>query len=250
MERPERNYATSKAVVESRVAPGVTFAVARMSFGRRVELMRRVRELARRMEFLEAGGDPGDQMDAALLQAEIDRLYLVWGLQASQGSQWTVSRRRPNCWRRPVPRICFARRWPRCAEKPGSPKKNEKTPSRLPFSVFQPGRLEVRRVPEVRPGDHAAVRMAGVRQTTGRAAAGVGAQDDRARNAAPSPTSPRRAGIGGGILRAAPAGRNRLRELSARQVEAFVILEQALRQRISPSASGEINGEHNTRRAV
>src|SRR5580692_4065366 len=75
----------SVAVVESQKAPGVTFSVARMSFGRRVELMRKVRELARRMEFLEAGAEPGDRMDAALLQAEIDRLYLAWGLKSVAG---------------------------------------------------------------------------------------------------------------------------------------------------------------------
>ncbi len=75
----------SVAVLESKVNPGVTFSVARMSFGRRVELMRRVRELARRMEFLEAGKEPGDQMDASLLQAEIDRLYLTWGLKSVTG---------------------------------------------------------------------------------------------------------------------------------------------------------------------
>ncbi len=77
----------SVTVVESRVAPGVAFAVARMSFGRRVELMRRVRELARRMEFLEAGKEPGDRMDAAMLQAEIDRLFLAWGLRSVSGLQ-------------------------------------------------------------------------------------------------------------------------------------------------------------------
>ena len=71
--------------VESKISPGVRFAVARMSFGRRVELMRRVRELARRAEFLEAGSQPGDKMDAGLLQAEIDRLYLAWGLRAVSG---------------------------------------------------------------------------------------------------------------------------------------------------------------------
>ena len=75
----------SVKMVESAVAPGVTFTVARMSFARRVELMRRVRELARRMEFLEAGGRAGDQMEAALLQAEIDRLYLAWGLRGIAG---------------------------------------------------------------------------------------------------------------------------------------------------------------------
>ena len=77
----------SVTVVESQVAPGVTFAVARMSFGRRVELMRKVRELARRMEFLEAGKEPADRMDAAMLQAEIDRLFLAWGLRAVSGLQ-------------------------------------------------------------------------------------------------------------------------------------------------------------------
>src|ERR1017187_7442869 len=58
-----------------------------MSFGRRTELMRRIRELAGRMEFLEAGQEPGEKMDAALLQAEIYRLYLTWGLRAVSGLQ-------------------------------------------------------------------------------------------------------------------------------------------------------------------
>jgi hypothetical protein len=71
--------------VESKIAVGVRFTVARMSFGRRVELMRRVRELARRAEFLEAGAQPGEKMDAGLLQSEIDRLYLDWGLRAVSG---------------------------------------------------------------------------------------------------------------------------------------------------------------------
>jgi hypothetical protein len=72
-------YESVKAV-ESRVAPGVTFRIARMSFARRVELMRQIRELARRMEFLEAGQKPGETMDATLIQVEINRLYLMWGL--------------------------------------------------------------------------------------------------------------------------------------------------------------------------
>ncbi|MGA2770367.1 MAG: hypothetical protein ABSG26_06090 [Bryobacteraceae bacterium] len=75
----------SLKTVESRVAHGVTFTLAKISFGRRVELMRRVRELARQMEFLEAGQVPGDKMDAALLQTEIDRLFLTWGLRAISG---------------------------------------------------------------------------------------------------------------------------------------------------------------------
>lgn len=75
----------SVAIIESQAAPGVTFTVAKMSYGRRLELMRRIRELARRMEFLEAGQQPGDKMDAALLNAEISRLYLTWGLREISG---------------------------------------------------------------------------------------------------------------------------------------------------------------------
>ena len=75
----------SAVVVESRMAPGVTFTVAKMSYGRRTELMRRIRELARRMEFLEAGQEPGEKMDAALVEAETGRLYVSWGLRAVSG---------------------------------------------------------------------------------------------------------------------------------------------------------------------
>jgi len=75
----------SEVVVESRLVPGVTFTIAKMSFGRRVELMRRVRELARRMEFLAAGKEAGDRMDAALQHAEIERLYVTWGVRAVSG---------------------------------------------------------------------------------------------------------------------------------------------------------------------
>src|ERR1039458_7235530 len=66
--------------VESKIAPGVRFRIARMSFARRVDLMRQVRELARRMEFLEAGREPGETMDSTLIQVEVNRLYLMWGL--------------------------------------------------------------------------------------------------------------------------------------------------------------------------
>jgi hypothetical protein len=75
----------STTVVESQVVSGVSFTVAKMSFGRRFELMRKIRELARRMEFLEAGQNPEDKMDAALLHAEINRMYLTWGLRAVSG---------------------------------------------------------------------------------------------------------------------------------------------------------------------
>jgi hypothetical protein len=56
-----------------------------MSFGRRVELMRRVRELARRTEFLAASEDSNDKMDASLLRVEIERVYVMWGVKAVSG---------------------------------------------------------------------------------------------------------------------------------------------------------------------
>ena len=70
----------SHVTLRSGEMPGVEFVLARMTFGRRIELMRRVRELAVRLEYFEAGRDEKNQMEASLLAAEIDRLYLEWGL--------------------------------------------------------------------------------------------------------------------------------------------------------------------------
>jgi hypothetical protein len=75
----------SSVVVPSRTCAGVEFVVARMSFGRRLELMRRVRELAARAEFFEAGCDEKNRMEASLLGAEIDALYIEWGLEEVKG---------------------------------------------------------------------------------------------------------------------------------------------------------------------
>ena len=69
---------------ESPTTPGVTFVLAKMSFGRRVELMRRLREIARQVEFHEAG-DAREKIEAALLTSEIDRLYVIWGLKEVRG---------------------------------------------------------------------------------------------------------------------------------------------------------------------
>lgn len=71
--------------VDSVIASGVSYTIAKMSFARRMDLMRRVRELARKAEFLEAGKEVGERMDAALLNAQIDSLYLVWGLREVNG---------------------------------------------------------------------------------------------------------------------------------------------------------------------
>jgi hypothetical protein len=72
-------------VKESRNRPGVRFVINRMSFGRRVELMRLVRELAPRLECFRAGAAKSDEIEAGLLSAEIDSLYLQWGLKDVEG---------------------------------------------------------------------------------------------------------------------------------------------------------------------
>jgi hypothetical protein len=76
---------SSSTVIESRSWPGVQIVVSRMTFGRRLDLMRRIRDLAARAEFLEAGEAGKDRMDASLLGAEIDRLYVVWGVEEVRG---------------------------------------------------------------------------------------------------------------------------------------------------------------------
>jgi hypothetical protein len=70
----------STITIESKTLAGVSFTVRRMSFGRRLELTRRVRELSQRLEFSAAGEGVNDRLDAAVLSAEIDRTYVEWGV--------------------------------------------------------------------------------------------------------------------------------------------------------------------------
>lgn len=72
--------------VESQVAPGVRLRVRRMSFGRRMELTRRLHELLAKLEFLRAGeGSSAEAAESALVGGEIDREYLRWGLAGVEG---------------------------------------------------------------------------------------------------------------------------------------------------------------------
>jgi hypothetical protein len=65
--------------------PGVSYAIRRMSFGRRSELLRQIREVGRKAEYLEAGHDLKDKIEASLTGSAIDALYLRWGLQEVSG---------------------------------------------------------------------------------------------------------------------------------------------------------------------
>jgi len=75
----------SVARIESKEVPGVVFSINRISFGRRMELSRQVRALSQRSEFLEAGSQWGEKIEAGILAQEIDVLYLRWALVGIEG---------------------------------------------------------------------------------------------------------------------------------------------------------------------
>lgn len=77
----------STRIIESVACTGVTFTIVRMSFARRLELARRVRALAGRLEFAQAGSDGDDKVESAILAGEIDKLYIEWGLVRIDGLQ-------------------------------------------------------------------------------------------------------------------------------------------------------------------
>jgi hypothetical protein len=64
--------------------PGVRFAIRRVSLRQRIELNHRVRELTLKNEFLRAG-DTEDQLEAALSDLLVTKLYLEWGLASIDG---------------------------------------------------------------------------------------------------------------------------------------------------------------------
>ena len=75
----------SLVIVGSQLNTAVRYRVAKMSFGRRLELMRQVREIAGMLEFHQAGDTEQDRINASVLSAEIDRLYVRWGLLEIEG---------------------------------------------------------------------------------------------------------------------------------------------------------------------
>ena len=60
----------SAVTIDSKVMPGVKFVVNRISFGRRMELSRRVREITQKVEFLEAGNELDEKIEAAMRRAD------------------------------------------------------------------------------------------------------------------------------------------------------------------------------------
>lgn len=71
--------------VQSLAVPGVTLTVRRVSVARRLELLRRIRELTKRVEFYQAGAQLDDQLEASIASAEIESIYVVWGITSIEG---------------------------------------------------------------------------------------------------------------------------------------------------------------------
>ena len=71
---------------ESAEAEGVRYRIRCMSFGRRLELMKRVGDSLARLEFLQAGESTAESTaEATLLGGAIDREFLEWGLEEVEG---------------------------------------------------------------------------------------------------------------------------------------------------------------------
>src|SRR5690349_10133803 len=71
--------------VSSSVLAGVTLTIRRVSVARRLELLRNVRDLTSRLEFYKAGADLGDKLDASIASAEVESLYVKWGVTKVHG---------------------------------------------------------------------------------------------------------------------------------------------------------------------
>jgi hypothetical protein len=83
-EREQDSY-ESVILIRSKTMPAVTYTIKRISFGRRMELSRRAREISKKAEFLEAGSELHEQIEAGLLAQEVDAMYLEWGLVSIAG---------------------------------------------------------------------------------------------------------------------------------------------------------------------
>lgn len=69
---------------DSQTTPQVSFAVRKVSLANRLELIKQIRELCVRHEFLRAG-DTSEQSEAAESDLVMKKLYLEWGLAAIRG---------------------------------------------------------------------------------------------------------------------------------------------------------------------
>jgi hypothetical protein len=65
--KPSQVSYESVLKIPSKALPGVAFVINRISFGRRMELSRLVREIGKKTEFLEAGSELQERIEAGIL---------------------------------------------------------------------------------------------------------------------------------------------------------------------------------------
>src|SRR5258705_10673022 len=75
----------SVITTESTAMPGVVFVINRISFGRRMELSRVVREISKKAEFLEAGTELQERIEAGIRSNEGGAMDFGWGLGSVDG---------------------------------------------------------------------------------------------------------------------------------------------------------------------
>jgi 2-iminoacetate synthase ThiH len=76
---------TSYIILQSRVCDGVSYTIRKLSLKRRIELIKRLRDLCIRSEVLLAGKNAEEKVEAALAIREIQEIYLEWGLKEITG---------------------------------------------------------------------------------------------------------------------------------------------------------------------
>lgn len=70
---------------DSERVPGVRFKTVKMTLARRRDLTSRVRTMLNKSRYHAVSGDAEEQMDAALLAVDTDRILLDWGLLEVEG---------------------------------------------------------------------------------------------------------------------------------------------------------------------
>jgi hypothetical protein len=75
---------SSLAWRQSQTMPEVRFAIKRISLANRLELTGQLRELTLRYDFLNAG-ETSEQLEAAMSDLLVRKLYVEWGLAEIQG---------------------------------------------------------------------------------------------------------------------------------------------------------------------
>ncbi len=75
----------SLKTIDSGTSPGVRFTVRRMTLGRRLDMVSKLKERTKQLEFHNAGDSTQDALSGSLLACEIDRIYLDWGLESIDG---------------------------------------------------------------------------------------------------------------------------------------------------------------------